>query len=154
MRLCLCMYLPVTVAPLPPPPPPSLSLSHCCFPPRIMAFVVLSLILSWASLGAGTATAVVRKHCLLKKKKSFFKIFSPLFIYLFIYVCLCLIGPSGSLTVQLVLLFNLQGWTQRHPGGRDGFLVFSVPCNYFPRVLLSISKCSWTCLLVRECLFV
>lgn len=47
----------------------SLSLSPChpllLFSCRIMAFVMLSLILSWASLGAGTATAVVRKQCLL-----------------------------------------------------------------------------------------
>lgn len=48
--------------PAPNPPPP-------LHPHRIMAFVVLSLILSWASLGAGTATAVVRKHCLKKIKK-------------------------------------------------------------------------------------
>lgn len=52
MRLCLCLFLHVT----------HLSLSHLLFYARIMAFVVLPLILSWASLGAGTATAVVRKN--------------------------------------------------------------------------------------------
>lgn len=53
MWLCLCLFLHVTHR--------SLSLSHLLFYPRIMAFVVLSLILGWASLGAGTATAVVRE---------------------------------------------------------------------------------------------
>lgn len=65
LPMCLCLYLPVT-HPLAP------SLSLLLLSPRIIAFVVLSLILSWASLGAGTSTAVVRKHCLCFEEKSFF----------------------------------------------------------------------------------
>ena len=62
------------------------------FPPRIMAFVMLSLILSWASLGAGTATAVVRKHCLLQN------IVTLAYSFL-VFVCLFLIGPLGNPTI-------------------------------------------------------
>lgn len=59
-----------------------------------MAFVALSLVLSWASLGAGTAAAVVRTRS---------QISSPLLIYFLLCarVCVCLIGPSGNLTIPL-----------------------------------------------------
>lgn len=58
LRLCLSVS----------PSHPSLAhfLSHLLLYSRIMAFVALSLILSWASLGAGTAAAVVRKTPFLK----------------------------------------------------------------------------------------
>lgn len=69
---------------------------------------------------------------------------------LFIYVCLCLIGPSDTQTTVLLVLALIPltcRWTVP-------VLVFSLPgsFNYLPRALLSISMCSWTHLPVKTCL--
>lgn len=75
-----CVFVFVCISLSTPP-----SLSHLLFSSRIMVFVVLSLILSWASLGAGTATAVVRKQCLFFGFNTSLKSFHTyLFFYLFI----------------------------------------------------------------------
>ena len=66
LSTCLCLHLPV-IPSLLPSLPLSISPPFVVLPIRIMTFVALSLILSWASLGASTATAVVREKILIQR---------------------------------------------------------------------------------------
>lgn len=91
-----------------------LFVSVCTPPPcRIMAFGALSLILSWASLGAGAATAVVRTG-VLSNLIPFASFFFSSCACVRVCLCLCLIGPPGDLTILLRCRHEPTG-----PGGRS-----------------------------------